>query len=110
MIIDPKKVRVLNEKILIKARPLDKTTDGGIIVPDSSTVKANFLGDVIAVGEGYRNGDGSTTPLKVKEGDIVVIPPVKSDPFLIKKNNESTDGVDRYYILGEQSILAIVKE
>ena len=109
MIVDPKKVRVLNEKILIKAHSIDKTTDGGIIVPDTAMIKANFLADVIAIGEGYRNADGSYTPLKVKVGDIVVIPPVKSDPFLVNENKEAPDGVDRYYILAEQSVLAIVE-
>jgi len=110
VIVDPKKVDVLNEKVLIKAPKYDQKTQGGIIVPESSMKMANLIAEVIAVGTGYRNSDGSCTPLKVKVGDTVVIPPVKSDPFLIEKNSDSEDGVDKYYILGEQSILAVVKE
>lgn len=57
------------DKIIVDPFPAYQPK-GGIIVPDTVT-KITAEGVVVAVGEGYRNPDGSTTPLKTKVGDKV---------------------------------------
>lgn len=105
MNVDPYAIRVLNDKVLVKQLDFTNKLDSGIVLPETSTKFSNVLAEVIAVGDGYRNPDGSRTVLKVSPGDTIVIPPVKSEPFLTKENKEG--GYDKFFVLGESSILAV---
>lgn len=65
------KVFPLYERVVVEPIEQEEKTQGGIIIPDTAKDKP-VRGKVIAVGEGYRMEDGSTQPLKVKVGDIVM--------------------------------------
>ena len=64
-------VRPLQDKVLVKRIDVPDTTEGGIIIPDTSGDKP-LEGVVEAVGPGRVNPDGSVTPLEVKKGDSVL--------------------------------------
>ncbi|MCT4643237.1 MAG: co-chaperone GroES [Bacteriovoracaceae bacterium] len=92
-------VKPLHDRVLIKRIEEETTTAGGIIIPDSSKEKP-AQGEVIAVGSGYRNTDGSVTALSVKQGDKV----------LFEKYGHSEvklEGID-YLMMKESSILGIL--
>lgn len=94
-------VRPLHDKVLVKRIDVPETTEGGIIIPDTSADKP-LEGIVEAVGPGRVNPDGSVTPLEVKKGDSVL--------FAMYAGSEITlDGKD-HIILNENDILAVILE
>jgi chaperonin GroES len=65
-------IRPLHDRVLI--RRVDEQEEqmrGGIIIPDTAKEKPQ-QGEVIAVGLGKYNPDGTRQPLDVKEGDRVL--------------------------------------
>lgn len=64
-------VKPLQDRVLVKRVEEENTTAAGIILPDSSKEKPSE-GEVIAVGPGYLNQDGSYRSLQVKVGDKVL--------------------------------------
>lgn len=94
-------VKPLQDKVLVKRIDTPETTEGGIIIPDTSGDKP-LEGVVTAVGPGKVNPNGSVTPLEVKKGDSVL--------FAMYAGSEITlDGKD-HIILNEGDILAIIEE
>ncbi|MFP4003874.1 MAG: co-chaperone GroES [Alphaproteobacteria bacterium] len=63
--------RPLHDRVLVRRVEEDTKTPGGIIIPDTAQEKPQE-GEVLAVGSGIRQEDGSVTPLDVKRGDRVL--------------------------------------
>ncbi len=87
-------VRPLQDRVLIKRLEEETKTAGGIIIPDNSKEKP-AQGEVVAVGTGYRNNDGSVRALDVKAGDKVLFGKysgtevkVEGNEFIIMKEDE----------------------
>ena len=65
------KFRPLHDRIVVRRITAEEKTAGGIIIPD--TVKEKPMeGEVIAVGPGARNEQGSVVALEVKANDRVL--------------------------------------
>ena len=92
-------VRPLHDKVLVKRMDVSKTTEGGIIIPDTAADKP-LEGEIIAVGNGRILEDGSVKPLDVKEGDNVL--------FAMYAGTEITLEGEERIILNESDILAII--
>lgn len=95
-------IRPLRDKVIVKPRPVEEMSKGGIIIPDTAK-DAPVEGTVVAVGSGILNRDGNTIPLEVKVGDNI----------LYKKNGQTateieTDG-EKYFIMSEIDILSVVE-
>lgn len=95
-------VKPLFDKVLIKPFLEDemKKTDLGIIIPETVDRDKPEQGEVIAVGEG-RYEDGKIIPVSVKVGDRVVFSKYGYDEIKIED--------EEFYILKEDSLLAIIK-
>jgi chaperonin GroES len=65
------KIRPLHDRVLVKRLEEEKTSPGGILIPDSATEKP-IKGKVIAVGNGKLLESGELRPLDVKVGDKVL--------------------------------------
>ena len=65
------KIRPLHDRIIVKRLDEEKTTKGGIIIPDSAKEKP-MEGEVIAVGNGKKADDGKVIKMDVKAGDRVL--------------------------------------
>jgi chaperonin GroES len=63
--------RPLHDRVLVRRVEEDTKTPGGIIIPDTAQEKPQE-GEVLSVGSGIRQEDGSITPLDVKPGDRVL--------------------------------------
>ena len=61
----------LGRRVLVKRSSSEEKTAGGIIIPDSAKEKP-AEGEIVAVGTGARNEQGTITPLDVKVGDRVL--------------------------------------
>jgi chaperonin GroES len=65
------KIRPLQDRVLIKRVQEEEKTKGGIIIPDTAKEKP-IEGEVIAVGNGKVEEDGTVRKLDVKTGDRVL--------------------------------------
>lgn len=64
-------IRPLHDRVVIKRLEEERTSAGGIVIPDSATEKP-VRGTVVAIGSGKMLTDGKVIPLAVKKGDTVV--------------------------------------
>jgi chaperonin GroES len=65
------KIRPLHDRVLVKRTAEERTSPGGIVIPDSATEKP-IKGEVIAVGNGKLLENGELRKLDVKAGDKVL--------------------------------------
>ncbi|MCG6895585.1 MAG: co-chaperone GroES [Thiocapsa sp.] len=65
------KIRPLHDRVVVRRMEEERTTAGGIVIPDSATEKP-IQGEVIAVGKGKILDNGESRPLDVKVGDRVL--------------------------------------
>jgi len=64
-------IRPLHDRLVVKRMEEERTSAGGIVIPDSATEKPS-RGEVIAVGNGKVADNGDVRPLDVKAGDTVL--------------------------------------
>ncbi|MBK1718573.1 co-chaperone GroES [Thiocystis violacea] len=64
-------IRPLHDRVVVRRMEEERTTAGGIVIPDSATEKP-IQGEIIAVGKGKILDNGETRPLDVKVGDRVL--------------------------------------
>jgi chaperonin GroES len=65
------KIRPLHDRVIVKRLEEERTSAGGIIIPDSATEKP-IQGKVLAVGKGKILESGEVRPLDLKVGDKVL--------------------------------------
>lgn len=65
------KIRPLHDRVVVRRMEEERTTAGGIVIPDSATEKP-MRGEVLAIGCGKLLNDGTAHPLLVKVGDVVL--------------------------------------
>lgn len=65
------KIRPLHDRVIVRRLEEERTSPGGIVIPDSATEKP-IQGEVIAVGNGKILDSGDIRPLEVKVGDRVL--------------------------------------
>jgi chaperonin GroES len=65
------KIRPLHDRVVIKRLEEERTSPGGIVIPDTATEKP-IRGEVIAVGNGKILENGEVRPLDLKVGDRVL--------------------------------------
>ncbi len=94
------KVKPLHDRILVQRVEEEKTTKGGIIIPDTAKEKP-AEGKVIAVGDGKIGEDGKRIPLEVKAGDRIL--------FGKYSGTEIKISGEEYLILREDDILGIIE-
>jgi chaperonin GroES len=65
------KIRPLHDRVIVKRLEEERTSAGGIIIPDSATEKP-IQGKVVAVGKGKILENGTVRPLDLKVGDKIL--------------------------------------
>lgn len=65
------KIRPLHDRVIVKRVEEERTSAGGIVLPDSATEKPS-QGEVIAVGNGKLLDNGDLRALDVKVGDKIL--------------------------------------
>ncbi len=94
----PSTIQPLHDRVLIKRIEEPEVAPGGIIIPDTAKEKPQ-KGEVIAVGLGKVNENGTRQPMDVKPGDRVLFGKYGGSDVVI-------DGED-YLIMRENEILGI---
>ena len=64
-------IRPLHDRVIVRRMEEERTSPGGIVLPDSATEKPD-QGEVLAVGKGKILESGDVRPLDVKVGDRVL--------------------------------------
>lgn len=64
-------IRPLHDRIIVKRMEEERTSPGGIVIPDAAAEKP-IKGEVVAVGNGRVLENGEVRPLDVKAGDKVI--------------------------------------
>jgi chaperonin GroES len=65
------KLRPLHDRVVVKRMEEERTSPGGIVIPDSATEKP-IKGEVVAVGNGKISESGEVRPLDLKAGDQIL--------------------------------------
>lgn len=65
------KIRPLHDRVVVRRLEEERTTAGGIVIPDSATEKP-MRGEIVAVGPGKSLDNGDLRSLAVKVGDVVL--------------------------------------
>src|ERR1035438_712961 len=95
----PMAIKPLSDRVVLKRVDAAETVKGGIIIPDTAKEKP-MEAEVVAVGEGKINENGTRNPMSVKAGNKVLIGKYSGTEVKI-------DGVD-HVIVREDEILAII--
>ena len=64
-------IRPLHDRIVVRRTEEERTSPGGIVIPDSATEKPS-RGEVVAAGKGRILENGEVRPMDVKVGDTVL--------------------------------------
>ena len=64
-------IRPLHDRVVVRRMEEERTSAGGIVIPDSATEKP-IQGEVLAIGKGKILDNGDIRPLDLKVGDRVL--------------------------------------
>jgi chaperonin GroES len=95
----------LGDRIVV--RPLDESEMGtkspsGIIIPDTVSKEKPAQGIVVAVGPGRVGDDNKRVPMSVEAGDRILFSKYGFDEVKV--------GGKEYFIVSEQSVLAVIND
>jgi chaperonin GroES len=65
------KFRPLHDRVVVRRLTAEEKTSGGIIIPGTVQEKP-MEGEIVAVGPGARDENGTIVPLSVKAGDRIL--------------------------------------
>lgn len=94
------KLKPLQDRLLVQRVEEEKTTKGGIIIPDTAKEKP-AEGKVVAVGDGKVADDGKRIPLAIKKGDRILFGKYSGTEVKI-------EGED-YLIMREDDVLGVIE-
>ncbi|MBN3870088.1 MULTISPECIES: co-chaperone GroES [unclassified Nostoc] len=92
-------VKPLSDRVFVKVSASEEKTAGGLYLPDTAKEKPQ-VGEVVALGPGKRNDDGSRQELEIQVGDKVLYSKYAGTDIKL--------GTEEYVLLSEKDILAVV--
>jgi chaperonin GroES len=93
-------IRPLHDRVIVRRQEEERTTAGGIVIPDSATEKPS-MGEILAVGSGKITDSGDVRALDVKVGNKVYFGKYSGTEIKV-------DG-EELLIMREDDIIAIVE-
>ena len=94
------KVRPLHDRVIVKRLEEERTSPGGIVIPDTAAEKP-VQGKVVAVGKGKILENGTVRPLDVKVGDHVLFGKYSGTEVKV-------DG-EELLVMREEDIMAVIE-
>lgn len=92
-------IKPLGDRVVIRVLEQEEKTASGIFLPDTAKEKPS-QGEVVAVGTGKLQDNGTRTPLEVSVGDKIIFSKYAGTEV-------KYDGAD-YLIVSERDILATI--
>ena len=93
-------IRPLHDRVVVRRLDEERTTAGGIVLPDSATEKP-MEGVVVSVGNGKISENGDVRPLDVKAGDKVLFGKYSGTEIKV-------DG-EELLVMREDDIMAVIE-
>jgi chaperonin GroES len=94
------KVRPLHDRVIVKRLEEERKTASGIVIPDTAAEKPD-QGEIIAVGKGKTNDEGTVRPLEVKVGDRVLFGKYSGQAFKMEG--------EEYLQMREDDIIGVIE-
>ena len=95
------KIRPLHDRVVVRRKEDERTTAGGIVIPDSAAEKP-MRGIVVAVGLGKALDNGDLRTLAVKVGDEVL--------FGKYSGTEVKMGGEELVVMREEDIMGVIEK
>ncbi len=95
------KIRPLHDRVIIRRTEEERTSPGGIVIPDTATEKP-IKGEVIAVGNGKVLDSGETRALDLKAGDKVLFGKYSGTEVKV-------DG-EELLVMREDDVMAVIED
>ena len=95
------KLRPLHDRVVIRRTEEERTSPGGIVIPDTATEKP-IKGEVIAVGKGKILENGEVRALDLKKGDKVLFGKYSGTEVKV-------DGED-LLVMREDDVMAVIEK
>jgi chaperonin GroES len=95
------KIRPLHDRVVIRRTEEERTSPGGIVIPDTAAEKP-IKGEVIAVGKGKILENGDVRALDLKKGDKVLFGKYSGTEVKV-------DGED-LLVMREDDVMAVIEK
>jgi len=93
-------IRPLHDRVIVKRLEEDRTSPGGIVIPDTAAEKP-IRGKIVAVGKGKILENGTVRPCDVKVGDKVLFGKYSGTEVKV----ESED----LLVMREEDVMAVIE-
>ncbi len=94
-------IRPLHDRVLVRPTEEERTSAGGIIIPDSASAEKPNTGEIIAAGNGRITDSGDVRAMDVKIGDKILFGQYSGQAVKV-------EGED-LLMMKEEDILAVVE-
>lgn len=95
------KLRPLGDRVLVRRLAAEEKLKGGIILPDSAKKKQEQA-EVVAMGQGKKDKQGTFIPMPVKLGDIILMEKYSGQDVKLED--------EEFVILRADDLIAIVEK
>ena len=92
-------IRPLHDRVVIRRLEEERTSAGGIVIPDTATEKPS-RGEVVAIGTGKMLDSGDVIPLAIKVGEQIL--------FGKYAGTEVKVAGAEYVVMREDDIMAVI--
>ena len=93
-------IRPLHDRVIVEREEEERTSAGGIVIPDTATEKP-IRGKIVATGNGKILEDGSVRALDVKKGDKVLFGKYSGTEIKVEG--------DDLLVMREDDIMAVIQ-
>src|SRR5579863_2201102 len=97
---DSMKIRPLHDRVIVKRLEEERTSPGGIVIPDTAAEKP-VQGKIVAVGKGKILEDGKVRPVDVKVGDKILFGKYSGTEVKV-------DG-EELVVMREEDVMAVIE-
>ena len=94
------KIRPLHDRVIVKRLEEERTSPGGIVIPDSAAEKP-VQGKIVAVGKGKKDDNGKLIPVDLKVGDRVLFGKYSGQTVKVKG--------DELLVMREEDIMGVIE-
>jgi chaperonin GroES len=94
------KIRPLHDRVIVKRLEEDRTSPGGIVIPDSAAEKP-VRGKIVAIGKGKILENGQVRPCDVKVGDKIL--------FAKYSGSEVRVEGEELLVMREEDVMAVIE-
>jgi chaperonin GroES len=94
------KIRPLHDRVIVKRLEEDRTSPGGIVIPDSAAEKP-VRGKIVAIGKGKILENGQVRPCDVMVGDKIL--------FAKYSGSEVRVEGEELLVMREEDVMAVIE-